>query len=178
MTIDVELSPYGVARAIEQLVKYKNDLHRKTYAFIKALADIGVDTAHSIVDWIPQDQELTDYKFQTKGHYLVKGGGSSMTIEFSGSDVLYIEFSAGITYGTDTYPLPSGDGYGMGTHSPAGQWDNPDGWYYKDPSSPYAIDDKGTVHSYGNPAYMPMYHAREEMAIRIWSLAHEIFGSG
>lgn len=170
-TINVELSPYGIEHAITQLIEYKQDLRTKTEDFVKALSEIGIDEIHSIVDWIPADQELNGYNISAVGPRMAQGGGTRMTINFSGTDVLFIEFSAGITFGTDSYPLPTGDGYGMGTYPGRGNWDNPDGWYYKDESDTLK-------HSYGNPAYMPMYHAREAMAIRIWSLARSIFGSG
>ena len=171
-TINVELSPYGIEHAIKQLIEYKQDLRSKTESFVKALSEIGIDEIHSVVDWIPADQELTGYNISAVGPRTVQGGGTKMTTNFSGTDVLFIEFSAGITFGTDSYPLPSGDGYGMGTYPDGrGNWDNPDGWYYKDESDTLK-------HSYGNPAYMPMYHAREAMAIQIWSLARSIFGSG
>ena len=124
------------------------------------------------------DQEVGDYTvfksrliFPSGGHY------GEMSVHLQSEKVLFIEFSAGITYGTNTYPLPSGSGYGMGTYNPSSSnWSNPKGWYYKDESSPQA-NEKGLVHTYGNPAYMPMYRAREAMALKVWQIARDTIGA-
>ena len=92
-----------------------------------------------------------------------------VAIQLTGNKVLFIEFSAGITYGTDSYPLPSGDNYGMGTYPGKGHWDSPYGWWY--------VDDHGEKHhSYGNRAYMPMYHAEQAIILSVRSVAKEVFG--
>lgn len=178
MRIDITLDEASVDNAIKQLRKYEKSLSSKLDDFLDALADIGVDTIDNIVSFIPQDQEL-DSGTITKVPNKLKDGRSRMKIRFTSEDVLFIEFSAGITYGTNDYPLPSGKGYGMGTYPDGkGHWDNPYGWYYQDKSSPYAINERGTVHSYGNPAYMPMYHAIEAMTLQIWATAYKIFWTG
>ena len=91
-------------------------------------------------------------------------------IRLTGDKVLFIEFSAGITYGTDNYPLPSGDKYGMGTYPGKGHWNSPYGWWY--------VDEQGNKHhSYGNRAYMPMYHAEQAIIIQVSHIAREVFSS-
>lgn len=90
-------------------------------------------------------------------------------VRLSGDKILFLEFSAGITYGTDSYPLPSGSKYGMGTYPGKGHWDDPNGWWY--------VDERGEKHhSYGNRAYMPMYHAEQSIIIQIRTIAKEVFG--
>ena len=112
---------------------------------------------------------------EEKGNYYteivnnIKGEITGVTVRLSGTDVLFVEFSAGISYGTDSYPLPSGDKYGMGTYPGKGNWDNPNGWWYKDESGKLH-------HSFGNRAYMPMYHAEEAIIISVREIAKEVFG--
>lgn len=180
MRIDVELSESSIAQAIEKLRKYEKLLQSKLDEYVEALADIGINTINAEVSSIDPEMfgRVPDAK-TSKEPGPSQDGHSKMRIRLSGEDVLFIEFSAGITYGTNDYPLPSGKGYGMGTYpSGKGHWDNPHGWYYQDKSSPYAINERGTVHSYGNPAYMPMYHAIEAMTLQIWATAYKIFWTG
>lgn len=170
-TINVELSPSGVDKAIKELIAYRDSLDGKLKKFLNMLADVGLDSISTTVAQIdPNDlgrgygQLLMDKQEKPSGE-----GQCKMTIFLEGEDVLFIEFSAGITFGTDSYPLPSGDGYGMGTYPDGkGHWDDPEGWFYRD-------ENDVLRHSYGNPAYMPMYHAREAMAIRLWMIAQMAF---
>lgn len=174
---NVEMSDASIDKCIENLRKYQKQLDEKMKKFMDALADIGIDVIKSTVASIPPD-EIGEYSanktrliFPSGGHY------GEMSIYLQSEQVLFVEFSAGITYGTNTYPLPSGSGYGMGTYNPSSRnWSNPDGWYYKDASSPKA-NDKGLVHTYGNRAYMPMYHSLEAMSIAVWHTAMKTIGA-
>lgn len=179
MRIDIKLSENSIDHAIKKLQKYRRRLQGRLDAYVDALCDLGIDTINA---------EINSIDPSMFGHVPIASASkvkapspewhSKMRIRLTGDDVLFIEFSAGITYGTDSYPLPSGKGYGMGTFSKFGQWDNPDGWYYEDASSPYADPDTHLVHSYGNPAYMPMYKAIESIRFQMWYAAWEIFWTG
>lgn len=179
MRIDVKLSENSIAHAIKKLQKYKRRLQDKLDKYVDALADLGIDTINAEISAIdPEMFGRTPDAKTSKVSVKSQDGHSKMRIRLSGDDVLFIEFSAGITYGTNSYPLPSGKGYGMGTYNPSSnRWSNPEGWYYKDEGSPYA-DEKGIVHSYGNPAYMPMYKALESIRFQMWYAAWEIFWTG
>ena len=171
MRIDIGLDADDIDLAILKLKKYRDGLQDKLARFVDELADIGVDTIYNITSFIPQDQEL-DKGSVSKDSRPSGDGRAKMIIRYTSEDALFIEFSAGITYGTNDYPLPSGSGYGMGTYNPSSsRWSNPDGWWYKDESGELH-------HSYGNPAYMPMYHAIEKMALQIWLVAYKIFRTG
>lgn len=171
MRLDIELDENSIDLAILKLQKYRNSLQDKLDRFVDELADIGVDTIYNITSFIPQDQEMDKGSVGKKVRPSADGH-TKMVIRFTSEDALFIEFSAGITYGTKDYPLPSGSGYGMGTYNPSSsRWSNPDGWWYKDESGELH-------HSYGNPAYMPMYHAIEKMTLQIWFVAHKIFWTG
>lgn len=114
----------------------------------------------------PKKKVLTTRKFINNGHGDIVGAA----VRLSGDKVLFIEFSAGISYGTDSYPLPSGADYGVGTYPDQKHAYDPNGWWY--------VDERGQKHhSYGNRAYMPMYHAEEAIIIQIRHIAKEVFGS-
>lgn len=169
---NVDLSPESIDKCINNLKNYRDDLDRRLQEFVDALAEVGLESISSTIQQINPDeldqgygQLLMNKKLKRSGYGIVR-----MEISLSGSDVLFIEFSAGITFGTDSYPLPSGDGYGMGTYPDGkGHWDDPEGWWYR--------DEAGELHhSYGNRAYMPMYHATEAIAIQVWFIAMKTFG--
>jgi hypothetical protein len=165
-TIKMTLSHNSIQDAIKQLREYQNGLKRKNEIFIKRLSEIGLDVIRSTMESIPEEEKgdyYTEVINDTKGEII------GISIRLSGTDVLFVEFSAGISYGTDSYPLPSGDEYGMGTYPGKGNWDNPNGWWYK--------DENGKLHhSFGNRAYMPMYHAEEAIIISVREIAKEVFG--
>jgi hypothetical protein len=179
MRVDIKLSENSIDGAIKKLQKYKRRLQGRLDKYIEALCEIGINTIDAEINAIDPETfggEPDATAFSTKEPS--PDGHCKMRIKLTGNDVLFIEFSAGITYGTDSYPLPSGKGYGMGTYPDGkGFWNNPDGWYYKDEGNPYA-DENGLVHSYGNPAYMPMYHAIESIRFQMWYAAWEIFWTG
>ena len=51
-----------------------------------------------------------------------------------------------------------------------GHWDSPYGWWY--------VHENGEKHhSYGNRAYMPMYHSEEAIILSIRQIAKEVFSS-
>ena len=174
----IDLSEDSIDTCIKGLRQYQKELDAKMKTFMQRLADEGIEAIDNVMSFVPQDQEFGDYTvfksrliFPSGGHY------GEMSVHLQSEKVLFIEFSAGITYGTNTYPLPSGSGYGMGTYNPSSSnWSNPKGWYYKDESSPQA-NEKGLVHTYGNPAYMPMYRAREAMALKVWQIARDTIGA-
>lgn len=179
MRLDIKLSENSINHAIKKLEHYRDRLQGRLDKFVDALCDLGIDTINAEINAIDPDMFAGEPDATaSKKPESAPEGHSKMRIRLTGKDVLFIEFSAGITYGTNSYPLPSGKGYGMGTFSKYGFWDNPDGWYYKDEGNPYADPDTHLVHSYGNPAYMPMYHAIESIRFQMWYAAWEIFWTG
>lgn len=152
--------------AIKWVQNYQKNFRRKVQILIDRLAKEGLQVVQSTMESIP-DEEKGSYYTEIVNNS--KGDIIGAAIRLTGDKVLFIEFSAGITYGTDSYPLPSGDKYGMGTYPGKGHWDSPYGWWY--------IDEQGNKHhSYGNRAYMPMYHAEQAIIIQINHIAREVFG--
>lgn len=156
----------SINRAIKQIQQYQNDLQRKVQIFVDILSKEGLQVVQTTMESIPLEEKGSYY---TEVMNTSRGDIVGAAIRLSGDKVLFIEFSAGITYGTDSYPLPSGDGYGMGTYPGKGHWDSPYGWWY--------VDENGEKHhSYGNRAYMPMYHAEQAVIMQIRAIAKEVFG--
>ena len=154
--------------AIKWVQNYQKNFRRKVQILIDRLAKEGLQVVQSTMESIP-DEEKGSYYTEIVNNS--KGEIIGAAIRLTGDKVLFIEFSAGITYGTDSYPLPSGDKYGMGTYPGKGHWDSPYGWWY--------VDEQGNKHhSYGNRAYMPMYHAEQAIIMQIREIAKEVFGGG
>lgn len=166
-TIKINLFDGGksLRDAIKQIQEYQSSFPRKLQVLIDRLAKEGIQVIRSTMESIPDEQKgsyYTEIMNNTKGEII------GAAIRLTGDKVLFIEFSAGITYGTDSYPLPSGDKYGMGTYPGKGHWNSPYGWWY--------IDEHGEKHhTYGNRAYMPMYHAEQAIILQIRNLAAEVF---
>lgn len=167
-TIDINLfDSRSLDKAIQEIRQYQNSLQRKVQIFIDRLAKEGLQVVQSTMESVPDEEKGSYY---TEIVNTSNGDIIGAAIRLTGDKVLFIEFSAGITYGTDNYPLPSGDKYGMGTYPGKGHWDSPYGWWY--------VDEHGEKHhSYGNRAYMPMYHAEQAIIIQIRHIAREVFSS-
>ena len=154
-------------KAIQEIRQYQNSLPRKVQTFIDRLAKEGLQVVQSTMESVPDEEKGSYY---TEIVNTSNGDIIGAAIRLTGDKVLFIEFSAGITYGTDNYPLPSGDKYGMGTYPGKGHWNSPYGWWY--------VDEQGNKHhSYGNRAYMPMYHAEQAIILQISHIAREVFSS-
>lgn len=154
-------------KAIQEIRQYQNSLPRKVQTFIDRLAKEGLQVVQSTMESVPDEEKGSYY---TEIVNTSNGDIIGAAIRLTGDKVLFIEFSAGITYGTDNYPLPSGDKYGMGTYPGKGHWNSPYGWWY--------VDEQGNKHhSYGNRAYMPMYHAEQAIVLQVHNIAREVFGS-
>lgn len=166
-TININLfDSRSLDKAIQQIRQYQNSLPRKVQTFIDRLAKEGLQVVQSTMESVP-DEEKGSYYTEIINNS--QGDIIGAAIRLTGDKVLFIEFSAGITYGTDSYPLPSGDKYGMGTYPGKGHWDSPYGWWY--------VDEQGNKHhSYGNRAYMPMYHAERAIIMQIKEVARDVFG--
>lgn len=165
-TININLfDSRSLDKAIRQIRQYQNSLPRKVQTFIDRLAKEGLQVVQSTMESVPDEEKGSYY---TEIVNTSNGDIIGAAIRLTGDKVLFIEFSAGITYGTDNYPLPSGDKYGMGTYPGKGHWNSPYGWWY--------VDEQGNKHhSYGNRAYMPMYHAEQAIIIQVSHIAREVF---
>ena len=166
-TISFSLDPASIQKAIREVQEYKAQLQRKNEILIDRLSKIGLQVVQSTMESIPDDE---------KGSYyteIVNNSAGDITgaaIRLSGDKVLFLEFSAGFTYGTDSYPTPAGDGYGVGTYPGQTHAFDPNGWWYTD-------ENGEKHHSYGNRAYMPMFRAEQAIILAVRETAREVFSS-
>lgn len=165
--ISISLSQGSIQNAIKEIEAYKRKLQRKNQIFIDRLSKIGLDVVQATMESIPAEEKGSYYTEIVNDS---QGDIIGAAIRLTGDKILFLEFSAGIAYGTDSYPTPAGDKYGMGTYPGKGHWDSPYGWWY--------VDENGEKHhSYGNRAYMPMYHAEEAIVLAVRQIAREVFGN-
>ena len=166
MKIEFSLSTSSIENAIAQIKAYQESLKEKNSIFLERLAKIGVEVIRETMMEVPEEQRFSE----AWDAFSEKTAENAIAIKLMGDKVMFIEFSAGITYGTDSYPLPSGAPYGMGTYNPkSDKWKDPDGWWYHDGNEFH--------HTYGNRAYMPVYHASEAIKQAIVETAREVFGT-
>lgn len=170
-------SKYLLDSVRENIKKLELELKRIENAekdFLEELCDIGIDSINRTINSI-EEEEYKEDGFSTNKEV----DGNSATITLSGKQVAFIEFSAGITKGTsgNAYPLPSGAPFGVGTYpdpvvnkNGVPNWANPNGWWYRKEGADKA------VHTYGTRAYMPMYHAQQEIISKVEEVARKYFG--
>lgn len=171
--IKMNLSVSSVENAIKQIEEYKRSLNTKVKELVRRLSEIGLQSVNAtMLSVAPVDRG----DFTAEIVYNRQGNNAQgAIIRLSGDQVLFVEFSSGITFGTSTFKgLPNnpsyGQGMGMGTYpSDKGHWNDPEGWWY--------IGKWGQpVHTYGIRAYAPMYNADIEMRRQIKAIAKEVFG--
>ena len=171
--ISFSLSEKSIDDAIKQIEEYKQSINKKLETFVSRLTDIGIQTVNAVMMSVaPVDRgEYNTEVVWDKNSQAAVGA----KIQLKGDQVLFIEFSSGITFGTKSFPaLPNnpnyGSDYGMGTYNPdSPNWNNPQGWWYKGKWGE-------KEHTYGIRAYAPMYNADMEMRRQIQSIAKEVFG--
>lgn len=170
--IKIQLSEESINNAINQIRFMRDMLQTNITLFVKMLQTEGLTVGNAILQTVPKEYKDKCQIYATNVQRL--GDTYTATIVLEGSQALFIEFSAGITYGTNTFPsMPNnpsyGSGYGMGTFPGQGHWDDPKGWFYKDESGNW-------VHSFGTKANAPMYHADDAMRNVLYEAAKFAFG--
>lgn len=172
--ISFKLGSAEIDRAIKELREYRESLEKKIELFVDSLLSEGIKVASLRVASTQGDSKLPDviYDINPQGD-IVKA-----TIAIVGSDVLFVEFGAGIAYNTGKqHPKASEFGYGPGTYpskNPPNKGINPGYWYYSDYDS---VGDTVRTRSIGTEATMPIYGAAESMRNNVIKKAVEIFRS-
>lgn len=154
--------------AIKQIQEYQKAFPQKVQILIDRLAKEGLQVVQTTMESVPSEEKGSYY---TEVINNSQGDIIGAAIRLTGDKVLFIEFSAGITYGTPKggYPLDSGKQYGVSTYPGQTHAESPYGWWY--------VDEQGNKHhSYGNRAYMPMYHADQAIIMQIKAVARDVFG--
>ena len=165
--ISISLSQKSIQNALKEIESYKRELQRKNQVFIDRLSKIGLDVVQATMESIPSEEKGSYYTEVVNNS---QGDIIGAAIRLTGDKILFLEFSAGIAYGTNSYPTPAGDKYGVGTYPGQTHAFSLYGWWY--------VDENGKKHhSYGNRAYMPMYHAEEAIVLVVRQVAREVFGN-
>ena len=172
MKISMSLSPSSIDAAIRKLNDYAKGIEEKTEELKRRLGAAGylisVEQFGSAVYDGTNDVSVELLDEQNK-----------LVIRASGCTVMFIEFGTGVTFQTyhpKRAELGIGDvgTYGHGLGKLNGGWRYPESHGAgtngeKDPKHP------GYIHTYGNPANMPMYNASQEMRQQVLQIAREVF---
>lgn len=166
-------SSEGINQIIDGLRAYQSGLKRATEIFARRLGEEGFDVAQIYIaqatDTADPDKPIGTLDIMTDTNGFI----SSVRLKFSGAQVLFVEFGAGITYNSGNPNPWSGEfGMGVGTYPKQVHAYDESGWGYLG-------DDDRFHHTFGTEATMPMYHAsqavrQKDLVVRI---AKEVFGS-
>ena len=153
------LSHKNISSAIREVRKYQAWVAKKEAELRLRLASLGATVAS-----IQFARAI--YNGTNDVSVRVDDTGSVAVIYAEGESVAFIEFGAGITYGSG-HPQAGELGMGPGTYPEGkGHWDNPRGWWYAHGE-----------HTYGNPPAMAMYSAVQAMTEDVTKIAREVFAS-
>lgn len=153
----------SIDNAIKELRNYVKDLDERVKRLVESLINDGIDVANA---WIMASQGNSE---KPRVEYQVSPSGDIVKAQvfMVGSDVLFIEFGAGIYYNQGDPPHAEQFGYGVGTY-PGQKHAFQNGWFYYDESGEKA-------YSHGIEGTYPMYHAAETMRNNIIKRALETF---
>lgn len=178
-TYSATLSVDSLNKLKQDLLHYKDSiLSDKLDQFVKRLAEAGIPVIESNIaqasftydDKGIQSGSDTAHSTYVKVDSLI--GMSKATLVLEGSEILFIEFGAGISYngsvGSSPHPKGPENGfligiYGMG-HGSQKVW----GYY---------ADSGELVLTHGTKATMPMYKASLEIQKKVVNIAKSVFGS-
>lgn len=173
MRISISLSEESIDAAIQKLEDYQADLERKAQTLCEKLASLGYDIASSGFGSAMYDG-TNDVSVELNDE------GDKLVIRASGDTVMFIEFGTGVH--NPDHPMqgeiPGIVGHGQYGHG-LGRLES---WRYPK-SKGYGtngVDDPdhpGYIMTYGNPANMPMYNAKQDIRAQTLQIAREVFRS-
>lgn len=150
----------SIDNAITQIEEYEKSLDQKARELCEQLADMGAMYAEWNFGGVMYAGDI-DYSVSVE-----RGEGNTYRILAGGTTVLLLEFGAGIHYGGG-HPLEGEFGMGPGTYPGQKHAFDPKGWWFRQGDT--------KVHTYGNPAGMPMYNAAKDLREEILQVAREVF---
>ena len=168
-TIRVNL--FEIDKAIQEVESYKSALKRKTDIFRKRIAETIEQKAQAMFSVSVADDLLRDGQRMSDTTVTVENEGNNVSVVIArGSDVLFVEFGAGVYHnsavGTSPHPQGMEFGYTIGSYG-KGRGRNQT-WGF--------TDETGTHVTHGTPASMPMFNATKDVLSDIYSIAKEVFG--
>lgn len=166
--ISIRLNTESINDAIKELRHLESDFVRKVDIFVRILANDGIQIAlmefrSSVGDSNKDGQFSLAYDDSEN----IK----SATISLEGTDVLFVEFGAGIYYNPSDPPhAKTADyNYGVGTYPGQTHAFEP-GWWYTD-------ENGKSVYSHGTQATSPMLKASDNIRNNAIKTALQIFRS-
>lgn len=174
-TVNVELTPESIDKAIEELEKFQKWIDEGVKKLLELIGERGkeyAETEYLAAVYTGDEQPTVTYTVTD----------NAVEIKADGQDVLFIEFGTGITY-PESHPdpiaasFPHGEyGYKLGR--------NPRGWRYPaengDGGSGLAWPDpkhEGYLRTMGSPANASLYNARTMVEDGFMDLVKEAFGT-
>lgn len=147
----------GLNKVISKINQASSAKNASTDSRIKEYARLG--EAIGRTNWQDTPDSRTVISSQQVGE-------NTYQIIFEGEQVAFIEFGTGITHSGQSHPTGM---YGAGTfptwypNNVPLNWENPDGWFYRD-------DSGGLHHTYGNPAGSQAYLTAQELRERLLNM--------
>lgn len=168
-TINISLSQSSIQNAIKELEQYRQNLIDKNTRFVQGLAELGIPIIDSNMAGAQGDSSPSHNTYIRLNSF---GGYSKADLVVEGTDLLFIEFGAGVHYNgsAGSSPNPKGAEFGYTIGSYGKGHGTEDFWFYEDES--------GAKHmSHGTEATMPVYKASIEIVQNIRRIAKEVFGN-
>lgn len=172
MKYEIGIDGSGIDELIRATDDYRKSLESKMQEFVERLAKYGVTVANAGFESAIYDG-TNDF-----GVSFEERGETTRAVVATGAAVLFVEFGTGIRY-PDNHPDKPAEVSARGTYG-HGLGKLEGGWRYPaengagsngeaDASHP------GYLHTYGNPANMPMYNARKAVEEDFEKIAREVF---
>lgn len=176
-TLKADLSISSIRKLQKDLEKYKDSLNYKVKIFAEKLAESGIPVINSNmakaaftvdekgIQSGADPQHYTHVKLHAFGDY----ARADLIVE--GSELLFIEFGAGVYYngtaGSSPYPKGQEFGYVIGSYGKGHGVQKVWGYY---------ADSGELILTHGVEATMPVYKASLEIAENVVKIAKQVFG--
>lgn len=174
--LKANLSVKSLQALKKQLLDYKAELNSKCDKFVRELAEVGIPVVESKVAeaGFAYDEKGIQSGSDAKHNTYVKVdsliGMSKATLVLEGSEILFIEFGAGVSYngsvGSSPHPKGAENGFLIGTYG-MGHGSQKVWGYYADGGE--------LVLTHGTKATMPMYSASLEIREKVVETARKVF---
>ena len=169
--ISFTCSQEGMEEYAKFIRDYKVDIARLNDLFVRRLAEEGFDVASIAIqssDHYDKDKPIGTLTIDRDE----MGEVSSCTLNFTGQQVLFVEFGAGFYWNDKAIQTTWAEqfGYGVGTYPNQKHANDAGGWSYQAETGEW-------IHTRGTEATMPMYNAIQGMKERFIQIAREVYQS-
>ena len=169
MDIDLDvLYPESIEQALKKMTAHTADFSSRMVSMLHRLCVEGVNVINSVLAGANIDGHAPNASASFE-LLSVTSRSAKAKLTLEGTEVLFVEFGAGVRYSNPQNPKAGEMGMGVGTYPDQTHAFDPKGWHFRDEAGNH-------IHSYGNPAYMPMYKASEELRNSVAKIFDEYFG--